>query len=237
VTDQNPQEGKGRQERTPDEILEPALLQPQQSYDDRVQLRRSLWQAEKDLREQDERLLKKRQELSSQMDQDFAALNPESVAIKQIDAEREQIKDLIGRFETAIERESHEIERVEDVRRSAQDEGRKLGYEWFRHLTTLGTGSIVILGSLLNNLLSGFSEWTWLIPIIFVSLFIAVVGSLIVMYGIYSAVLSGVVRGQPAEQGEPARLRRNLSLATLPTFISFFIGILSLVAFVLKNIC
>jgi len=178
-----------------------------------------------------------RQKLSDQ-DREYYEVNPLNAAIRDIDVQRERIKNRIDRLETQIERESHAIERIEDVRRKAQDEGRKLGYEWFKHLTTLGTGSIVILGSLLNNLLSGFSEWTWLIPIIFVSLFIAVVGALVVMYLIYSVDLSGSELGE-TQQGETSqnRLRRNLTLATWPTLLAFSTGILSLVLFVLKNIC
>lgn len=144
---------------------------------------------------------------------------------------------MIAWSEKNVDRESHAIERIEDLNRGAQNEGRKLFYDWFKHLTTLGTGSIVILGSLLNNILSSYSEWKWLIPVTFISLFVAVVGALIVMYLIQMVFLAASDVGQQVTTDKPQkRLGRYLRLAIWPTLLLFSIGILSLVVFVLINL-
>ena len=111
--------------------------------------------------------------------------------------------------------------------KGSRAEADKLRYDFFKHLTTLSTGSILISTALLEKL---FTKPRWKLLLLFglVAFVVSILGSLIGMfYKAYQLQLGGPLK-------EPSR-----STATICTFLamlSFFLGILCLVVFIGLNL-
>ena len=109
------------------------------------------------------------------------------------------------------------------VREKANEEANKLFYDVFKHLTTLSTGSILILASLLETLFSN-PQWKFLIVVALFSFIVSIVSAVRMMFFQASAVLN---------------LKDEVTLAEHVSFLvtvsSFLLGIISFVAFAIKN--
>jgi hypothetical protein len=69
----------------------------------------------------------------------------------------------------------------------AYEEGQKLAYDSFKHLTTLSTGSILLLATFLKDVFKN-PEWTQLVGWTFGLFMVTIVASLIVMVTIAHSV-------------------------------------------------
>ncbi|HKR61447.1 MAG TPA: hypothetical protein VJS64_17300 [Pyrinomonadaceae bacterium] len=107
-----------------------------------------------------------------------------------------------------------------------RQEGQKLLYDAFKHLTTLSTGSILILATFLEKFFRE-PEWTPLIAVAFLGFIAATVSSFITMLALSNSVFK---LSENTETG--SRLGAAGFIFSLVTFV---IGISSLVAFALKN--
>lgn len=106
-------------------------------------------------------------------------------------------------------------------------EGLKVSYDLFKHLTTLSTGSILLLATLLEKFFKAPS-WTPLIGLIFIGFSAALVGSLAMMYLFARAIgKSGLVND--------ATLVSLGVAGFVGSVFGFLSGIGALVAFTLKN--
>lgn len=165
-----------------------------------------------------------------------------STELRRIDALREREKECEARREKEFVRSEHALERLEDIRRENQDEGRKLMYDLFKHLTTLGTGSILILGALSNNLLED-ARPQWLIPFIFLLLFASVGGALVYMYSVGNIFLaSGRLESSQDEESQDEEggldhwLQAHLGYVFLITSTLFGAGIFLFMLFAVINL-
>ncbi len=105
-------------------------------------------------------------------------------------------------------------------------ESLKLDHESFKHLTTVSTGSIVILAAFLEKLLNA-PELKWLIPLTFLALIVAAYTSVVQMFRISHADVR-------AGQGMGSQ-RRKFPLVAILSCGSFLLGMLCLSVFVTWN--
>jgi hypothetical protein len=114
----------------------------------------------------------------------------------------------------------------DDAREKAYQEGQKLIYDVFKHITTLSTGAILILVAFLEKFFK-IPEWKGLIAASFVGFILATISSVIAMIIIASSVLkSGRAGGTETKIG---------GLSILISIGSFISGVIVLVIFALKN--
>jgi hypothetical protein len=108
----------------------------------------------------------------------------------------------------------------------ANEESLKLGYDLFKHVTTLSTGTLLILITFLEKLFQN-PVWKILVSISFVSLTLVIILSIILMFMITAGV---------GELGELQERQHKINFwIFIFTIISFVIGILSFVMFALVN--
>lgn len=108
----------------------------------------------------------------------------------------------------------------------AYQEGQKLIYDVFKHVTTLSTGAILILVALLEKFFKN-PEWKALIAASFIGFILAIVSSVTAMIMIGSSVL---------KSGKGGKVEARLGgLSILLSIGSFMAGIIILVVFALKN--
>lgn len=106
------------------------------------------------------------------------------------------------------------------------EEGQKQLFEYLKHLTTLSSGSIVLLATFLEKVFRN-TEWKFLIGIIFVSLSISLFFSVAAMF---------LVSYYHVKIDKMAEHVFNMAMKHLSVaYLSFFIGILSLVILGVKN--
>ena len=81
-------------------------------------------------------------------------------------------------------------EKVSDLttEQKARQEGQKLLYDTCKHLTTLNTGSILILATFLEKLFIQDREWTYLVAVVFLALIISMISSVATMLALSSNV-------------------------------------------------
>ena len=105
-------------------------------------------------------------------------------------------------------------------------ESLKLDHDTFKHLTTISTGSILILATFIEKFFQN-PNWKGLIAFTFVSLMICTYTSVIEMFRISH---EGVA-------GKPSNKKRPLWSKMVPLLSCgcFLLGILSLVVFSMKN--
>ena len=108
-------------------------------------------------------------------------------------------------------------------------EGYKLVHDTFKHLTTLSTGSVVLLATFLKDLFQ-HPGWPWLVAISLFLFLVSTVASVIVMLAIGDLV--GSDGGSLSVPG--------LEVSAVPciviSWIAFLLGVASLVVFALKNL-
>lgn len=112
------------------------------------------------------------------------------------------------------------------VLEKAQEEGNKLLYDTTKHLTTLCTGSLLLLVTFLEKLFSS-PLWKPLVAAAFVCLFLSLISSVVTMLAIGDRVY------QASDQDKDAE--RTLLFGGGASLIGFLLGVLCLVAFALRN--
>ena len=112
------------------------------------------------------------------------------------------------------------------VQQTAHQESWKLQYDIYKHLTTLSTGSTLLLITFLERLFSR-PLWKWLVPVALCSLFASIFFSFVVMN-----ILASYVR----DMGTDERfIKRNLVIIFISLGL-FSLGILSLIIFAVINL-
>ena len=108
----------------------------------------------------------------------------------------------------------------------SRQEGQKLLYDSVKHLTTLSTGSILILIALLEKVFKE-PKWPYLIPVGFLCLTLSMLGSVITMIILSNSVF--YFREDLELGSKKGAVVFYLSLA------AFILGMVSIVFFALKN--
>lgn len=112
------------------------------------------------------------------------------------------------------------------VNQKANEESWKLRYDTYKHLTTLNTGSILLLVTFLEKLFER-PMWKGLVIVAFCSFLTSILASLVVMN-----VTTGFIREMEIEKKDERLGGALVSIALL----SFLLGIISLVSFAVKNL-
>jgi hypothetical protein len=105
----------------------------------------------------------------------------------------------------------------------AAQEGNKLHFDAFKHLTTLSTGAILILIALLEKLFVN-PQWKILIGVSLVAFILSILSSVLMMFVFAETVAAGSPHG-----GRKEGCLVGFSVAF------FMAGIIAFVAFALKN--
>lgn len=108
----------------------------------------------------------------------------------------------------------------------ANEESFKLGYDFFKHITTLSTGTLLFLITFIEKIFQNPS-WKFLVSVCFVSLVISIISSLITMFFTTQIV---------ADFGELERNETKIAQWSFFICLGFFVlGVFSFVLFALIN--
>ncbi len=112
------------------------------------------------------------------------------------------------------------------VKDKAYEEGQKLAYDSFKHLTTLSTGSLLLLATFLKDLFDK-PEWKFLVGVSFIFFIVSIVCSVLTMKALSMAV---------KDMGEADDSFGNFgAFLYLASIFGFLLGIICFVAFSIKN--
>lgn len=111
-----------------------------------------------------------------------------------------------------------------EIKEKRYVEGEKLLFEVTKHVTTLSTGSILVMIALLENLFQKIVHWKLLVLISFGAFIVSIMYAVNTMSGI------GIALRQSEPTGKVGKTNMLIS------FSAFAIGILSFMVFVLKNL-
>lgn len=117
------------------------------------------------------------------------------------------------------------------VSHKAEEEGLKLHFDAVKHITTLCTGSILILVTFLEKLFTNPS-WKPLVGIAFGFLLFSIIGSLYAMLYIASAVRDITA----VATFDRKRGMRLIVIFIVSSYAGFICGVISLVGFAIKNL-
>jgi hypothetical protein len=109
----------------------------------------------------------------------------------------------------------------------AFEEGLKSFYDLFKHITTISTGSIVLIITFLEKLFTN-PAWKSLVAVSFGCLTFSVIASLITMFFLSRAISQ---LGKTPKRAEPF-----FDSSVVLTIASFLTGIVTLVIFAIKNL-
>lgn len=112
------------------------------------------------------------------------------------------------------------------VRQTANQEGWKLQYDIYKHLTTLSTGSIILVVTFLERLFKN-PVWKPLIIVSLISLFLSIFGSFTVMN-----ILASQIREMEADE----RYEKKHVIIIFAALGLFLLGIICLIVFASKNL-
>lgn len=112
------------------------------------------------------------------------------------------------------------------VQQTAHQESWKLQYDIYKHLTTLSTGSILLLITFLDKLFAQ-PVWKGLVVVALCSLFASILLSFVVMN-----LMASQVREMEVDQ---RFVKRNLAVIIIALSM-FSLGIVSLIFFAIKNL-
>jgi hypothetical protein len=115
------------------------------------------------------------------------------------------------------------VRRRYTVREKATEEANKLFYDVFKHLTTLSTGSILILATFIETLFPN-PQGKFLIVLALISFIFSIIGAVLMMFFQASSVMT--------MRGEIIRAEKIGFGATIGTFL---LGIISFVVFAAMN--
>jgi hypothetical protein len=123
----------------------------------------------------------------------------------------------------------HMAEKELTLKEKSKQEGQKLLYDSVKHLTTLSTGSILLLIALLEKVFTSARgrEWEFLIAVCFVCFTASMVASVITMIVLSNSVF--YFREDVELGSKKGALIFYLSLSM------FVLGVVSIVVFALKN--
>lgn len=105
-------------------------------------------------------------------------------------------------------------------------EEQKLAFDFVKHLTTLSTGTIVVLTTFAKDVFRK-PEWHVLIPLAFASFVLATIALSIAAFGLLNSVR------HPG--GAPPSIRALTGLSTIVGMVGFSAGLLLLSTFAIKN--
>lgn len=105
-------------------------------------------------------------------------------------------------------------------------EEQKLAFDLVKHLTTLATGTTVLLATFLKDIFVD-PQWRALVPLVFASLIVATVALSLAGFGLLSSVRQGPVTS--------ASVRRFTALTTLVGMSTFLLGLCTLSVFAIRN--
>jgi F0F1-type ATP synthase membrane subunit c/vacuolar-type H+-ATPase subunit K len=112
------------------------------------------------------------------------------------------------------------------IQQTAHEESWKLQYDIYKHLTTLSTGSILLLITFLEKLFTR-PTWKWLVPVALCCLLASILVSFVVMN-----LMASQVREMEVDQ---RFVKRNL-IVIIIALSTFLLGIFSLIVFAVKNL-
>lgn len=81
-------------------------------------------------------------------------------------------------------------------------EGNKMSYDWFKHLTTLSTGSVLLVATLFQTVFTN-QLWSWLVGVALIFFLLAALGSALAMAG---RVSNHTAPPDPTRSARDARL-------------------------------
>jgi hypothetical protein len=106
------------------------------------------------------------------------------------------------------------------------EEGQKLTYDVFKHLTTLSSGSIVLLATFLKDVFKT-PQWKFLITIVFSSLIVCLISSVISMIMLADSI---------QKFGKPGNAGLNIgAYSIIIAIFAFLFGLIALAIFCLRN--
>ena len=111
-----------------------------------------------------------------------------------------------------------------------QTEYYKAVFEYQRHLTTLSTGSIVLISTFLEKLFIN-PEWKPLIAVPLCSLLVSIIGSMLA----YTFFVENMP-GNLSDQNWPHGQRIMTGFGVFRPWAGFLLGVISLTAFSIKNL-
>jgi hypothetical protein len=115
----------------------------------------------------------------------------------------------------------------EEQRHLDRVDGSKMFFDLFKHLTTLSTGSILLMAAFLEKLFKN-PNWSFLVSITFVCFILAIISSLAGMITYSAKVIAS--HDEDTDLSKPL-----LIISVFGGFGCFLIGVTSLVIFALKN--
>ena len=114
------------------------------------------------------------------------------------------------------------------IEERAREDGWKLLFDYFKHLTTLSTGSILILVTLLEKLFTN-PRWKWLAVVALGSFVLSIFFAILAMHGTAYSVKHFI------DSGNDTRSRQN-TFDEYACALTFVLGIMSIVVFALINL-
>lgn len=121
------------------------------------------------------------------------------------------------------ERAAPDQRRNYTVKEKANEEASKLFFDAFKHLTTLSTGAILILATLIETVFPN-PQWQFLIIIVLTGFIVSIVGAVRMMFSLAGSVM------QLREQTTTAE-----RIGFLITTLGFLTGITGFVVFAIRN--
>jgi len=113
---------------------------------------------------------------------------------------------------------------------SSQSEFYKFTSEYLKHITTLSTGSIVLITTFLNNIFR-YPRWTAFVIVALVGFILSVIASVVA----YTLLVHAYRRS--LAKSTVASCPLNILLgSTYLTWIGFLVGMISLTIFAVKNL-
>lgn len=156
---------------------------------------------------------------------------------------RQQLELEKLKIEHDYEHAVHELERLNKELAQAWDQRKsivsttldvyKLSFEAMKHLTTLSVGSILLMVTFLERLFNTNREWTGLIGLSLICFIASIVLASFSMTQ-WPNVLALMLTAKKAEEAAPTALRQ-IKRERI-AYLTFLIGIVSLIIFAFKNL-
>lgn len=169
-------------------------------------------------------------------DGDTKLLTPED---EKVAMELAKLRQEIARL-SALQRRNEDVIRENEERLARNEkailESTKLNFDAIKHLTTLSTGSIVLLVAFLEKIYREVQHWRISIGAALVCFILSIVGGVSAMLKNADLITSvALARNRPLEHFASSDSRA-LHLNIRFCFVTFLIGIVSLTVFALRNL-
>lgn len=116
------------------------------------------------------------------------------------------------------------------IKQAASQEGNKLIYDAYKHLTTLNTGSIVLIATFSERI---FKEATWK-PLVGVALVMFVLSMITAFLSM--GIVAQKIHDAGSAEGDEFVWEAFLGLTALPALICFLLGLVAFAIFSLRNL-